>query len=143
MKVAISYFYGIHFFRPDMIPLSTARFEPMWFCSRGVPWVDSRGVVNGLRVEQFAPSPELGESCDFQEVYRKQLEGVDCEELLDRIARLCETMRVITKFEGEPTAVFIVYETPGNPHSERAAIQEYFRKNGVACEEVDPEELKG
>ena len=28
---ATSYFYQIRFFRPDMIPLSTARFDPSWY----------------------------------------------------------------------------------------------------------------
>lgn len=134
MKVAISYFYGIRFFRPDMVPMSTARSDPAWFSSRGVPWVDSRGVVNGLRADPLVPKG--GD-------YAEQLDGVDCKDFLARVEKLCETLRVVTKFEGEPTAVFLVYEAPGNPDSERAAIQEYFRKNGVACEEVDLEALKG
>lgn len=91
-------------------------------------WVENR---------QFVLSPKLRRECDFQEGHRKQPEGADCEEHPDRIARFCAAMCVVTKFEGEPTAVFIVHEASDNPHSERAAIQEYFRKNGVACEEVD------
>lgn len=31
MKILISYFYQIRFFKPNMIPLSTAAFDPKWF----------------------------------------------------------------------------------------------------------------
>lgn len=132
-----------------MIPVSTARSNPAWFGYRGKPWLDKRGVVNGLRVEQFAPAPGLGVECSkycskkgegecgFLAGYARQLDAIDCEDLLARLERLCESMRVVAKFEGEPTVVFIVHEAPSNPCSERAVIQEYFRKNGVQCEEVD------
>lgn len=135
MKVATSYFYGIRFFRPDMIPLSTAKWDPLWFQNRGLPWIDRRGVVNGLRAEPLVPNG--------REEYAEQLSRLDCGDFLARAEGICEAMRTVVGFEGEPTAVFIVYEAPSNPMSERVAIQAYFRKNGVVCEEVNLDELKG
>lgn len=31
MKIYTSYFYQIRFFKPNMIPLSTAKYDPSWF----------------------------------------------------------------------------------------------------------------
>ena len=49
--------------------------------------------------------------------------------------RLCEQVRTVTHYEGEPIAVFIVHEAPDNKCSERASIQNYFKNNGIECEE--------
>ena len=37
MKIYTSYFYQIRFFKPNMIPLSTAKYDPSWF-HKGLGW---------------------------------------------------------------------------------------------------------
>ena len=31
MKIMTSYFYAIRFFKPNMIPISTAKWDPKWY----------------------------------------------------------------------------------------------------------------
>ena len=50
MKLAISYFYQIRFFKPYMIPVSTAHWDPAWYhdwAGAAHVFVDKRGVING------------------------------------------------------------------------------------------------
>lgn len=54
MKFYISYFYQIRFFKPNMIPISTAKWDPKWYSQNGKPYIDKRGVVNGLRAPVLA-----------------------------------------------------------------------------------------
>ena len=54
MKLAISYFYQIRFFKPYMIPVSTAVSDPQWyhnFQDKNYIFLDKRGVANGFRCE--------------------------------------------------------------------------------------------
>ena len=37
----------------------------------------------------------------------------------------------------EPILVFIVYEAPNNPCSERQALLDWFNDNGIECKELD------
>lgn len=54
MKLAISYFYQIRFFKPYMIPVSTAHWDPDWYhdwMGDAHMFVDKRGVLNGVRTQ--------------------------------------------------------------------------------------------
>ena len=147
MKIYTSYFYKIRFFKPNMIPISTALWDPKWYHQgKGQDhwFIDKNGVINGLRAPVFAPTVEAEcmicdhthyNECGFLRNYTKQLSLLDFSDIMARTERLCEMVRSQTHFEGEPIAVFIVHESPDNPCSERAAIQEYFRSNGIQCEE--------
>ena len=147
MKVYTSYFYGIRFFKPNMIPISTAKWDPKWFHQnkgQDYVWVDKNNVMNGLRAPVFAPSdateafscaPNCGKDptkCMFMKMYEIKLAKLDYNDIMKRTEDLCERVRAATQFEGEPIAVFIVHEAPDNTCSERAAIQKFFQ-----CEELD------
>ena len=150
MKIMTSYFYAIRFFKPNMIPISTAKWDPAWYHQQKGPshyWVDKNEVMNGLRAEVFAPGPiteafhcsascnKDSESCSFLQAYNIQLAHLDINDILTRTERLCEQVRTVTHYEGEPIAVFIVHEAPDNKCSERTSIQNYFKNNGIECEE--------
>ena len=54
MKVAISYFAQLRNFKPNMIPVSTAAFDPKWYHDYKGPkqvFYDKKGVINGARCE--------------------------------------------------------------------------------------------
>jgi len=151
MKIYTSYFYKIRFFQPNMIPISTAKWDPLWYHQGKGPahwFIDKNGVINGLRADVFAPGPIASQlcrgacdpkdpaNCAFLKEYSKQLSTLDINEIMTRTEHLCELVRNHTDFKGEAIAVFIVHEAPNNPCSERIAIQNYFRSNGIECEEL-------
>ena len=56
MKLAISYFYQIRYFKKNMLPVSTALWDPKWyhdFQGQDHTFLDKRGIVNGLRCEEL------------------------------------------------------------------------------------------
>lgn len=154
MKIMTSYFYQIRFFTPNMIPLSTAKWDPKWFHQgrgQAYQWKDKRGVWNGLRAEPFVP----GASCDglcrgpqfcqehdpaycaFLRCYRGQLNRLDFTHILDQIDKVGKRIQEMEGFQEEPVVVLIVHEATSNPCSERRIIQQWFRDNGYPIEEFD------
>lgn len=73
--------------------------------------------------------------CPFLKSYRDYLDTIDINYLLSEFSRIAEDVRKINHFEGEPEIVLLVYETPDNPCSERAALIDYFKKHNVVVEE--------
>lgn len=56
IKIWISYFYQVRKFTPNLIPFSTAQFDPKWyhkFEDNNKVFIDNNGVVNGLRLPQL------------------------------------------------------------------------------------------
>lgn len=148
MKILISYFYQIRFFKKNMIPVSTAIWDPKWFhMSKGNSYVykDKNGVYNGFRYDLFAPKSsncsgptacsEVGKDCQFLQDYRNQLDGLDFSKVYSDLTKFGNRIKEIEKFEEDPIVVLIVYETPDNPCSERKAIREWFGDHGVSVEE--------
>lgn len=152
MQIMTSYFYQIRFFTPNMIPLSTAVWDPKWFHQnkgQSYQWKDKNGVWNGLRAEPFAPGPlceglcrgpEYCNSgnpqyCQFLKAYRKQLDMLDFKDILLRIYNIGKAVQEKEGFTEEPIVVLIVHEATDNPCSERRVIQEWFRDNGYPMEE--------
>ena len=151
MKVYTSYFYQIRFFEPNMIPISTAKFDPKWYHQNRDQshwFIDKNGVINGLRASEFAPGevatavsscgPQCDKdpkSCSFIRAYEHQLSLLDIDNIMTRTENLCAAVRPVVGYTGDPIPVFIVHEAPDNPCSERAAIQNYFKSHGIDCEE--------
>lgn len=152
MKLATSYFYQIRFFKPYMIPFSTAVWDPKWyheFQGHEHVFKDRRGVLNGFRVDALHPGPELeGEcsglsscsksptDCAFIRGYSAQLHALDCTELVHRLERLTGVIKQNEGFLEEPVAVLIVHEAPGNICSERVPLQQWFQEFGYDCKEL-------
>lgn len=155
MKILTSYFYQIRFMKPHMIPISTARWDPKWFHNnknQNYVWKDKNGVYNGLRADIFAPGPLCEglcygkeecdthdpSTCQFLQVYRYQLNNLDCADVVRRCERLANKIKNLENFEQEPIVVLIVHEATDNPCSERRVIQEWFADNGYTVEEFQP-----
>ncbi len=156
MYIMTSYFYQIRFFTRNMIPLSTAVWDPKWFHqnkSQKYQWKDKNGVWNGLRAEEFAPGPlcdnlcrgpeccDTGQpqTCPFLKAYRKQLDLLDFKDIIKRIYKIGKAVQEAEGFKEEPIVVLIVHEAIDNPCSERRIIQEWFRDNGYPIQEFRKE----
>ena len=152
MKIYISYFYAVRFFKPSEIPMSTALYDPAWFRPphRSQYRIDKRGVINGLRATPFAMIPVDGshacetcdhnpEKCAFLPAYRDYLDTLDFDDMMKRIESLANAAAELTNDSSapwiEPTAVLLVHEAPSNPCSERQPIIDWFAKHGVTVEE--------
>lgn len=157
MDVFTSYFYQIRFFKPHMIPFSTAVWDPKWFHKfqdQDHFFLDKRGVVNGFRAPILAPGKETEGTCAgangsargcnhspadclFLRLYREQLSKIDCDKFIGSILGLCEEYAKLQGLTEKPVPVFIVHEAPNNPCSERVVLQEWFTANGFPCRELD------
>ena len=152
MKIYTSYFYKIRFFKPNMIPISTAKWDPRWFhqgYGKNYVWFDNNGVINGLRAEPFAPDyrcdglcsgscePKDPDNCLFLKQYFYQLKELDFNNIMERLENLANKVKATTNFSEEPIIVLIVHEADDNVCSERGAIQKWFAENGVEVVEWD------
>ena len=152
MKYAISYFYQIRYFKDNMIPFSTAVWDPKWFHNFRTQqniFIDKNLIINGLRCEELKP----GRSCDglcrgpenciikdptkckFLEYYNKQLHNIDFNLFLSRLDLRVNQLQKQYGIK-DPIVVFIVYETPDNHCSERSIIINWFKENGIDLEEL-------
>lgn len=146
MNVYITYFYNIRFFPTNLIPVSTAMYDPKWyhdFKSNDTMFKDKRGVLNGLRADILSPykvesteckncvSNKNTSICTFIKQYRDYIFSLDFNKvyswLLD-ISRKCNNADIC----------LIVYEKPDNPCSERPTLVEWFKRNGIALNEFSP-----
>ena len=149
MRIYTSYFYQVRFFPPDLIPLSTAVWDPKWFHdnkSQSYQFKDRRGVLNGLRAEIFYPRVHgcSGKPCEFVPTncqflldYTKQLDKLNFQEVMERFKTLHDK---ICAAEGLRDCDFalLLHEAPTNPCSERGPIQKWFAANGMPIEEWYP-----
>ena len=153
MKIFTSYFYQVRFFPRNLIPISTAVWDPKWFHDfkgQDNMFFDSRGVCCGIRANQFAPGPLCSgdchgrEACDFGggstkcaflKKYAEQLAKLDAEKILEMFVGVGSYIKSQSGFDGEPAIALLVHEAPDNLCSERRPIQEYFRANGIEVTE--------
>ncbi len=66
MKLYTSYFYQVRFFRPNMVPLSTAIWDPKWYHDgkdHAYTFIDKNGVINGIRCEALHPGTSCSGLC--------------------------------------------------------------------------------
>ena len=145
MRIYTSYFYKIRFFPSNVIPLSTAMFDPKWyydFKEQGYIFYDKRGVLNGMRAEPFIPKANLSglcygpegckespEHCAFLTNYLNQLRHLNFDEIMERFRKLND------KLPNESDFALIVHEAPDRECSERKMIQKWFAENGLPIAE--------
>ena len=152
MRYAVSYFYQIRFFKPYMIPFSTAIYDPQWFHkSRGNSYnfVDRNGVINGLRVKYLRPSEHSEGTCHgidecptknpneclFLQEYEHQIDN-SIDSLMRYLQEYVPAIQMKLGFSEEPLVVFIVHEAPTNACSERCKILSVMRKHGYDVDEL-------
>ena len=143
-KIYTSYFYQIRNFKQNMIPISTALSDPIWFRppDRQEYYVDKRGIICGLRYEPLIVQKYgtcscpcgskniLKGNCPTMQEYRQLLDTIDFNKMI-KAFKYC-----LNKFNKD-TVVLIVYEAPNNLCSERRYLQEYFNKHGIECKELE------
>ena len=139
INIYTSYFYQIRNFKTNMIPVSTAISDPVWYRPPADKeyYIDKRGIVCGLRYEplivqtqgtHICPCESRSDApyCPTMMEYRQLLEKlVDKEKTLKAFEYCCN------KFNAD-TIVLIVYEAPNNLCSERWVLQEFF-----SCKELE------
>lgn len=158
MEIYTSYFYQLRFFKPYMIPLSTACSDPMWYHNgtrdKGVVFQDKRGVINGLRILPLVPDDTCSnlcrgkdncegadpESCAFLHNYYKQLQNINFDDFMSNLESHVSKVCAVTGINREPIIVIMVHEALTNPCSERVIIQRWFADNGIKVEELTPSE---
>lgn len=140
MTIYTSYFYQIRFFPQNLVPLSTAVWDPRWYFhneKQGYVWKDARGVLNGLRATPFVPNdscnglcrgPESciskdSNTCKFLQIYLAQLRQLDFNSIIQRFYNLGE------RIGNNPDFALIFHEAPSNPCSERWMVQQWFKEN--------------
>lgn len=143
MNVFITYFYNIRFFPTNLVPVSTAVYDPKWyhcFRSNDTVFVDKRGVVNGLRANILSPykiencecwdckSNKDPTKCSFIKQYRDYIFTLSFNDVYNFLKRISN------KFN-DADICLIVYEKPDNPCSERGVLVEWFANNNVELKE--------
>lgn len=146
MKIFTSYFYQIRNFKPYMIPLSTAKWDPKWYSGYGNIYLDKNNVYNGLRIEPLVPDhsciglcrgvdkcPDKDpNNCQFLKNYRNQLNKINCNELVKDLSQL----DVINLTDHETYVILIFHEAPDNLCSEREVVKRWFKDNNFNVEEL-------
>ena len=149
MKISTSYFYQIRFFTRNMIPVSTAIWDPKWFHTGNNigEYRDKNGVWNGIRMPILSPININTNSCceckihdpsdcNFQRSYKEYLKSLDFSKIYQSLEKLAATVQQIEGFDEDPYIILIVHEKPDNPCSERKALQEFFQSHGISCREL-------
>ncbi len=145
MIIKTSYFYQIRNFTSNLIPISTAISDPIWYRPPQDKeyYIDKRGIVCGLRYEPLivqlhgqggCPCEERNPAnCECMKEYKQLLYSlVDKEKTLKAFEYCANKIQKELGFKEEPIICLIVYEAPNNPCSERKALQEFFN-----CKELE------
>jgi len=157
MKLAVSYFSQIRFFKPYMIPISTAVWDPKWYhANKDQKYIfkDKNGVINGVRSAMLMPGETCKDlcrgpgmcfcktgivdpnNCDFLKAYTNQLNSIDFNIFMNNLEEMCNKVKNVLNFYEEPIVVFIVHESCDNICSERIPIINVFRNKGYEIDEL-------
>ena len=147
MKIFITYFYNIRFFKPNMIPISTAVWDPKWyhdFQGHDIIFKDKNNVLNGIRYPDLSPANiapccpcenKNPNNCQFIKDYAEYLNTLNFDKVYSDLMFIANKSKEILKFDEEPEICLMVYEKPDNPCSERKSLVEYFGKHGISVTE--------
>jgi len=168
MRIFITNFYHIRFFKPNMIPVATTGSWPYWIYQynnkkKDTYFLDNNNVMIGIKEELFHPDTldskfealeeKCGESkpcpyldkvphCQFMDMYYNYLKEQDFNYLLNEFERVAKEVKLINNYEGEPIIVLIVYESNKCKCAERPCIIKWFKDNGYDLIEWSEELFK-
>lgn len=148
MEIFTSYFYHVRFFKENMLPMSTAMWDPKWFHdNRGQEHIfkDKRGIINGIRMPAFIPGKDCTDlcagldqcetkdpkTCKFLTKYREQLDSLKFKKVMKHLEACSNLIN-----SENPMIVLLFHETPDKKCSERDAVQEWFNEHGVTVTEL-------
>lgn len=139
-----------------MIPVSTAHWDPAWYhdwAGAAHIFVDKRGVINGLRtntlntgalqerslIEECPCKVKDPTKCQFVSTYEEALSQAIDEKwdvVYKELDQFSKEWCKGNDIKEEPIIVFIVYEAPCNPCSERQSWLKIFKEKGIDCLEL-------
>ncbi len=150
MIIMTSYFYQVRFMTPNMLPMSTAMYDPKWFKKVRI---DSRGVYNGIKIKPLVPGRNLEslchgpegclftpDECEFLRGYRDQLDKIDFTSFIDDLeSDVAEILSGNPYYneEEETIAVILFHEKYDNSCSERVIVRKWFEDNGIIVKEFN------
>lgn len=155
MQIRTSYFYQIRNFKRNMVPISTAIWDPQWYHNftgdTSHLFYDRRHILNGLRIESIIEQGRHSNhgseicpcecknynTCSFLSNYRNNLENIKFNKMIADMQKFANEYKEKENIKDEIILVLIVYEAPNNPCSERKPLQEYFTSHGWECKELD------
>lgn len=155
MQIRTSYFYQIRNFKRNMVPISTAIWDPQWYHNftgdTSYLFYDRRHILNGLRIESIIEQGRHSShgseicpcecknynTCSFLSNYRNNLENIKFNKMIADMQKFANEYKEKENIKDEIILVLIVYEAPNNPCSERKPLQEYFTSHGWECKELD------
>lgn len=151
LKFYISYFYQIRNMSSNILPVSTAMWDPKWFHdgkSEGYRYMDKNNVINGVRFSHLCMESyryekliknkvDCGmncpgvEGCEFMKEYAKciRAKNPDFQKFITFCEGYVEFLNQKFNF-GLDTIIFIVHEAPDRGCGERPVIQDWFNENG-------------
>lgn len=157
IKFYISYFYQLRFFPVDVLPISTCMWDPKWFhnnLSQDNTFIDSRGVVNGVRLDELTPKEihEIGQiychkdcdediPCVFMKAYYDYLCSLNFESIVKKCVNLYEKYGFKTN-EDTAQIILLVNEPSHVKCAERPCLIKWFKQNGYLVEEWSKDFLK-
>ena len=146
MKLYTSYFAQLRKFPPNLVGLSTAAWNPKWRPmgkdKRGVICVDCPPFKPGRECDGLCDgscNPKHPEDCAFLKTYKAQLDKISLIKFQNSLATLASKIAEQEKLTNIDFAL-LVYEIPSNPCSERVAIQQWGKEQGLNIKEWTPEE---
>lgn len=152
MNYYISYFYQVRNMKPNMLPVSTAMWDPRWFHNfKGHlhRYIDNNGVINGIRMNQLCMEMYRWErlvkdkiscmecnnfipgECPFMQEYAKYIREKNPD--FQKFLTFCEGyINFLNQSHGSAidTIIFIVHEPPTRDCGERQELQRWFKENG-------------
>ena len=165
----ISYFYQIRNMKPNMLPVSTAMWDPKWFHDdKGGRWkyMDKNGVINGVRMidlmmplykwEELVKRNESCEHCGinngangswisgmcpFMKEYAKCIREKNPD--FQKFINFCDGYLQFLNQRLNlclDTIIFIVHEAPSKGCGERPELQRWFAENGMELKEWNKDE---
>lgn len=157
MKISITYFYNVRFLKENQIPVSTAKWDPLWF-HNGTHnpyecFIDKNNVVNGIKEETLClpskiydaldeqcsrdcPYADKVPNCKFMLAYLKYLKTIDFNYVMSELERIAREVKQITHYKGEPEIVLLVHEKPDCKCAERPCLIEYFASHNIELKEL-------
>ena len=157
MKIYISYFYKVRFFKENMFGVSTAKWDPRWFHNfngENFRYIDKNGVLNGLRapilvlpdelageIDCCKPCPHEPPHCRFMTAYRKYLNSLDFDDIYNRLDDLGHRAAAVLAVD-DPIVILLVHEPTSCKCAERPVLQQWFAEHGVELKEWESEYIK-
>lgn len=154
MKIYTSYFYQVRNMNKNILPFSTAIYDPKWFHDfreQSYSFTDKKGVINGLRAKPFVPGKSCQNlckgreecnylvpgKCKFLRKYEEQLFNLDYKEIVNRFNIIINNYKLNFNINDDVSIALLVHEAPTNKCSERVIIQKWLKEYSLFAGEFN------